>query len=894
MNNDYEAFCIADRRFYDTPTSGKTADDYAIVGREVADGWVRTLNDHWAMHAPKGADLPSQGWKIHVSSCVDNSEDVIQVIHDYSIARGLAFKYLRGPRVMLARNAKYAARGGSGKLVTVYPRDEAELEVTCKDLEQALAGEPGPYILSDLRIGAGPVHVRYGGFTPRNTVDDSGEVVPAIEDPTGALVPDVRGPVFAVPEWVTPPEFLAPHLAARRATTVAEIPYRITRALHFSNGGGVYAGTDERTGGEVVLKEARPHAGLDAEGTDAVTRLRRERDVLERLAGVEGVPRLLDHLVVGEHEFVVMEMIEGEPLKAALARRCPILGSSLDEGELADYARWALDVHAQVERTVAAIHERGVVYGDLHTFNVMVRPDGRVALIDFEVAADAEGGGRPGIGAVGFTAPRDRHGVDIDLYALACLRLALFLPLAPLLGLERAKAADLADAVAETFPVPREWLDEAVLVVTGPAGGSSRPSGAARPSGTGTPSGSLGGRPRLEPDQAGWRRARASITRAILASATPERDDRLFPGDVAQFHTGGLNLAHGAAGVLYALDATGGGRHPRHEDWLARRVAEPDERSRLGLYDGLAGIAVVLGRLGYRDEAARAIEMCLGDRWESSGDDLYGGVAGLGLAFADRADATGEPALHDAARRATELVVERLGSIDDVGTVSGGDQPYAGLMRGSAGRALLLVRMYERTGEAGLLDHAATALRQDLRRCVERGPSEPGPPALHVDEGWRVMPYLAAGSAGIGLVLHRYLAHRDDEAFAAAARAIREAAKAVFYVQPSLFGGRAGTLMLLADRDVADGPPAGGPGDDVAAQVRRLGWHALTYEGELAFPGDQLLRLSMDLATGSAGVLLALGAALHGEPVHLPFLGPAGPVAPAGAGGPDRPATGRR
>jgi hypothetical protein len=50
----------------------------------------------------------------------------------------------------------------------------------------------------------------------------------------------------------------------------------------------------------------------------------------------------------------------------------------------------------------------------------------------------------------------------------------------------------------------------------------------------------------------------------------------------------------------------------------------------------------------------------------------------------------------------------------------------------------------------------------------------------------------------------------------------------------------------------------------------------------------------MDLATGSAGVLLALGAALHGEPVHLPFLGPAGPVAPAGAGGPDRPATGRR
>jgi hypothetical protein len=33
----------------------------------------------------------------------------------------------------------------------------------------------------------------------------------------------------------------------------------------------------------------------------------------------------------------------------------------------------------------------------------------------------------------------------------------------------------------------------------------------------------------------------------------------------------------------------------------------------------------------------------------------------------------------------------------------------------------------------------------------------------------------------------------------------------------------------------------------------------------------------MDLATGTAGVLLALGAALHEEPVHLPFLGPVRP-----------------
>ncbi|GAB3839496.1 hypothetical protein GCM10029963_06820 [Micromonospora andamanensis] len=43
----------------------------------------------------------------------------------------------------------------------------------------------------------------------------------------------------------------------------------------------------------------------------------------------------------------------------------------------------------------------------------------------------------------------------VDHYALACLRLALFLPLTQLVRLVPAKAAHLADIIADTFPVPR-------------------------------------------------------------------------------------------------------------------------------------------------------------------------------------------------------------------------------------------------------------------------------------------------------------------------------------------------------------------------------------------------------------------------------------------------------
>src|SRR5207302_8983754 len=85
------------------------------------------------------------------------------------------------------------------------------------------------------------------------------------------------------------------------------------------------------------------------------------------------------------------------------------------------------------------------------------------------------------------------------------------------------------------------------------------------------------------------------------------------------------------------------------------------------------------------------------------------------------------------------------------------------------------------------------------------------------------------------------------------------------------FYGRAGMILYLS-RGLA--PGAGGRDPVVAGHIRRLGWHALAYRGNLAFPGEQLLRLSMDLASGTAGVLLALGAALGDGAVELPFLGP--------------------
>ncbi|HEV7897688.1 MAG TPA: class III lanthionine synthetase LanKC, partial [Planosporangium sp.] len=797
MNERYEAFCMASPLFYDALHSVSTAGkSFSTADRPLPDGWRRVEQDDWLVFAPPDVDLPMQGWKIHVSATLDNADRVLDAVWDYCVPRGIEFKFLRSEAALWLRSSKYAPRGYSGKLVTIYPRDDAACETLLRELGAVLDGEPGPYILSDLRWGTGPLHVRYGGFAPLHCVDADGQVVLAIADDTGKLVPDRRDPVFYVPSWLTLPDFLAPHLAARNAVTVAELPYTIESVLHFSNGGGIYRGRDTRTDAEIVLKEGRPHAGLDGATKDAVSRVEREYEMLQRLAGIPGIPAAGDLFWVGEHRFLAMEYIDGVPLNKALVRRYPLIDMAAEPADFASHTEWAMDVYAQVEKAILAMHERGVIYGDLHLFNVLIRPDDTVALLDFEVASLISENARPPLGNQGFAAPKTTSGVDFDRYALACLRLALFLPMTAIVWLARPKARQLADVITEYFPVPAEFLDEAVDTIT-------------------TLGATTGPQELVHWDTDDWPGLREQMARAILATATPERDDRLFPGDIEQFRLGGLGLAYGAAGVLYALEVTGAGRHPQLEEWLLRQAKKPPAGTLLGLYDGMHGVAFALDHLGYRQEALDALDMALRDDWPQLGLDLIGGLSGIGLNLAYFAERTGEPGLRQAADRAVELVAERLGDVESVAETSSLDQPYAGLFRGSSGPALLFLRMYDATGDEEFLDRAAVALRQDLRRCLVRDNG-----VMEVNEGWRTMPYLAVGSVGIGLALDEYLARRHDDQFADANQAISRAALSRMYVQPGLFTGRAGMLLYLAGRAAR---PLHDP--DVVAQLRRLSWH---------------------------------------------------------------------
>ncbi|MEW2051513.1 class III lanthionine synthetase LanKC [Streptomyces sp. NPDC005476] len=832
MSLDHHVYAGDDPYFYDHPGRRAAQQRFAAADRPAPAGWRRAEDETWVHLAPEGRRLPDQGWKIHVSATTGEAADVVDLVSAYCLETETAHKFLSGPRLHLLSNSKYARRGSSGKLLTLYPADEEELRRTLDTLAPRLAGRRGPYVLGDLRWRDGPLYLRYGAFTERWCNHEGGGRVLAVARPDGKLVPDRRDPCFHLPEWLTPPDFVATQIRADEAAARGvRLPYQVERALHFSNGGGVYLARDRETGEPVVLREARPLAGLDGAGADAVSRLRREAAALKALAGLDFVPRLLAEFTVWEHAYLAEEYIEGVDLRQFLARENPLTRPGPSRERIARYTRQVLDIVDRLQHAVDTVHRHGYVFGDLHLGNVLLRPDGTICLVDFELAHRPGRDPAPTMGCPGFVAPHAATGTARDQYALDSLRLALFLPLTMLLDLAPDKADQFTDAMTELFPVPPDYAERTRRGLRRPGPRRSPP-------------------PELFTAKTTDELC-AALGRAINAGATPQRADRLFPGDPVALTDGGYTVAHGAAGVLHALAATGQPVNDDHVEWLwqaVRRTAKP----RPGLYDGLHGAALVLHGLGRRDQGMDTLARAIEATGPGTSAALYDGMAGAGLALLRLAGTTGDACLREEAHRTADRLTATLGT-----PAAPGARP--GLMHGPSGAAVFFLHLYEDDGDPAHLDVAARALRADLARCHT---GEEG--AVSLRDGSRMLPYLAAGSAGIGLALSRYLRHRHEEEFATALCGILLAARAPFVLCSGLFNGRAGLMAALCAH--------GRPTDPALLRHRRLlAWHGVACRGGVSFPGDQLHRLSMDLATGSAGVLLALHAA-SGAPLNLPGL----------------------
>src|SRR3954470_6019228 len=256
------------------PTFFETVDRYPVKEEEflvpvrqmLRGEWGFMRRDVWFTCVPpreRARDLPTQGWKVHVSCSLDNALDILNGVVPILDRRDVSFKFALDRYILSLVNGKVWGRQGAGKFITIYPVDEPEFIDLLRELHEATRTFEGLYILCDRRYKDSKVlFYRYGGHKLITAPTERGEPVPMLISPTGEYVPDERKPFFHIPDWVRDPfeedvQEAASYQDEEGRIALKDGRYLVKNVLGFSSSGGVYIADDAETGEEVIIKEAR-------------------------------------------------------------------------------------------------------------------------------------------------------------------------------------------------------------------------------------------------------------------------------------------------------------------------------------------------------------------------------------------------------------------------------------------------------------------------------------------------------------------------------------------------------------------------------------------------------------------------------------------------------------
>ncbi|MEU5834571.1 serine/threonine-protein kinase [Streptomyces diacarni] len=155
--------------------------------------------------------------------------------------------------------------------------------------------------------------------------------------------------------------------------------YELAEPLGRGGMGQVWGALDAGLGGRPVavkLAHSERMASLahSADPEELRRRFARECRVTAQLDH-PGLVTVYDAGQDGEELYLVMQRLDGSDLADHLAEHEPYPW------------KWAVAVAAQLCSALAAVHAVGVVHRDLKPGNVMVRPDGRVVILDLGIAS---------------------------------------------------------------------------------------------------------------------------------------------------------------------------------------------------------------------------------------------------------------------------------------------------------------------------------------------------------------------------------------------------------------------------------------------------------------------------------------------------------------------------
>jgi len=818
INNRYQLYMHNDSNFYEYNMSDK--DEFVIEKYDIYE--VKKSVD-WKYYSLIEEEIPNQGWKIHISTHITQATETLNIVANILYKEKVSFKHVISNKNLKHMYSKSGDRLSSGKFITIYPKDINQFEKLLNIIGSALENMlPGPYILTDEQWKNSNVFYRYGAFISiKNEYNED-----CIFDSKGNKVVDVRAPFYYVPDFVEVPEFLKNEQENDLDNTEENKlnEYEIEKSLLYSNSGGIYLAKRVRDGKKVIIKESRNAIGYDSTGKSAQERLYTEYSFLKELDGVKEVVSVYDYFSVWKSDFLVEEYVQGQSLDSYIANNYPFHEN--DEKE--SYYNNIIDILSKIFIVLKKIHEKGICIGDLQPANIMLDEQFNVRIIDLETAGNCDENSI-GLATKGFVNSSINNRKDMDWYALICVCKYCALPICP-----------VSDYDEKLIPKHNKWIRENTtkyysdFYIKFVNECINQLNDAAV---------QLYVTDLFTNNHVEYLTSENIIEGLVegIISISDSKSNNFCNGDIRQYETnaGMYNYLTGGFGIAYALKMSGK-RETNINDWIKNTIYIKDDTSlNKGFLTGMAGIASILYMYDYKIQAIEIFDNIM----ENYNIDIYdislrSGLSGVALAFVSLYKETGSEKYLKYALKLSDIITRRLVEGQKLCYTDWESEEH-GLVDGYSGVSLLYTALFRITNNIKHKTMAKYLIDKDI--LSEDKANMSGDYKI-LDKHNRTLPYFECGGVGVAIARNYYMISTDEHIYKTIVSKAKENYKNKNSYNVGLFSGYIGMLFQTEDEKYIE-------------EALNL---YIVNNNNMFVPGYGAYKLSMDIYTGAAGVIVGL------------------------------------
>lgn len=848
-------YMLADSGRFESPSSYKSRDQFlhlpSLENGPNSQSVVR--RGLYYVCAPIEEQPAIMPWHLRISATDANSLPILLLAARHAFAHSLGIAWLVDRHVLQFVNSDQAPHELAGTFIVLWPlTPEMKMDSVSIKLVTDLADYTGPVIPSAFPLEEGSV------------VHGVNSIHTWFNSPHGAPVPtESHNGCISRP--------LGSHGAfVSDAVAYFEQQSYIVSISSVHNSGLSLIGVNPE-GLPIHVKIARRY-WLDPSSQPLQDTLRTEYSILGLCAGTTAVPRAHDFIERDDAAFLITELPDGVTMHQYAMSNSPLTrGTSAKD--LREFDRVIRDLLLELAKGLLVIRRSGQQLIGVSTKDVIIRADRSIAFMDLSQTLPA-------------TTTVDLLDVSIrdqifhedlcpcaanDAYLLGTLVLRFLLPITGLGAIKPSFEIPWLSELGKEFGLSGDLIDitSSLLCRSGRERISCKDvvakveaKVAADLTCTSTCSYDVPGN-----EMKSIEKLLASTLLFIDSSMEPDRRDCIYPADPEVYRTGAASLAHGAAGIMYALSLIGRPVSSTLAGWIiGRQYSEPAFPLSHSLLYGKAGIVLACLQAGNVREAEIFSLEPLSDGI-SQEFGLFAGVAGYGLSELALFSAS-QNELHLARATKVGLLLESNQRV--IGNGCCWENPEGivchGFGYGAAGIAAFCIELYKTTLQERFLDLAEKSIEFELENAIRTPKGSVTWPEAYSVPG-RTVPYIEYGSAGIGLCLIRLWQSKRDSRYLEFLEMIAADCEATLAILPGYFAGLAGIGHYYLDlhqhlgwtkfRDLA------------IRMAQNLELYAIPHPSGKAFPADGLMRISCDFATGSAGVATFLHRVLNGGPSPL-------------------------